>query len=81
MTPRRIEVEIGALVLDDPAQARGGEIAVALERELARLAANGEPLGRSSRRARELSAALGHDLSAEAVGTAIARAVGQELVR
>lgn len=36
MTPRRIEIEIGALVVDDPALAHT-DVAAALERELAQL--------------------------------------------
>jgi hypothetical protein len=64
---RRIEVEIGALILDDPGRARRGEVAVELERELAMKG--------------ELSAALGDHLPAEDVGRAIARAVGRELAR
>jgi hypothetical protein len=67
VSPRRIEVEIDALVVDDPRQARRAELAVGLERELA---AN-----------RELSAALGDDLSAEDVSRAIVRAAGRELAR
>ncbi len=79
MKRRRIEVEIGALVVEDPAHARRDEIAIALERELARLAAGSEPVGRSGRRARERSVALGDGQSGRAVGRAIARAVGEEL--
>jgi hypothetical protein len=67
VSPRRIEVEIDALVLDDPARAGRGDIAARLERTLAT--------------DRALSAALGRDLSAEVARRAIARAVSQELGR
>lgn len=81
MKRRRIDVEIDALVVEDPAHARRGEIAIALQRELARLAAEGEPLGRSGRRARARSVALGDGRSEQAVGRAIARSVGEEFWR
>ncbi len=43
MTPRRIEVEIGALVVDDPALARA-DMAAVLEREIGELVrAHGQP--------------------------------------
>jgi hypothetical protein len=67
VSPRRIEVEIDALVLDDPVRAPRDEIAAGLERTLAT--------------DRALSAALGRDLPAEVARRAIARAVSQELGR
>ena len=79
MRPRRIEVEIGRLVVDDPAPAHPGEIAAAIERELARVRATRAALGGSPEPA--LSAKLGADRSAGGVGTAIGRAVVEELAR
>lgn len=63
MTPRRVEIEIDTLVLDD--RLRGREIEARLERELAR---DGT-----------LSEALGRALPADEIHAAIARAVGREL--
>ena len=61
MRPRRIEVEIGRLVVDDPAQARRGEVAVALERELGRLAADGHELSAQTVR-KAIAHAVGREL-------------------
>jgi hypothetical protein len=77
--PRRIEVEIGSLAVDDPALAsRRAEITSGLERELARLAAAGPPAEGLPRGAGEPTA---QSTSAAGVGEAIARSVARELPR
>jgi len=77
--PRRIEAEVGVLAVDDPALARPGEVAAALERELTRLPAPGGLHPTAGGPARNLSADLGHDVSARALGRAVAVALGEEL--
>lgn len=78
MRPRRIEVEVGSLLLDDPAQVHLNEIMVAVERELARLVA-AESLREDLRRPAGGRAA--QNRSAATVGEAIARSVAEELPR
>jgi hypothetical protein len=85
VTPRRIEVEVGTLVVEDPALARPGALGTALERELAhrltRPAARASIGPTEERSVPELATGLVHDRSAGGVGAAIANALGQELAR
>jgi hypothetical protein len=79
--PRRIDVEIGSLAVDDPGLARPVEIAAALEYELARLAI-GDGLDATAQvPVPKLSATLDHVATAHGVGTAVAQAVARELSR
>ena len=75
----RIEVEIGTLVVDDPALARHGELAAALEHELARTLTWPAVRASEGRSVREVATTVGHDGSARSLGAAIGHAVGREL--
>jgi hypothetical protein len=79
--PSWIEVEIDSVAVDDPTLARPGQIAASMERELTRLAAFGGVRVKPRAPVSELSAPLGRESTTTAVGTAIARALAQELAR
>ena len=79
--PRRIEVEIGWLVVDDPGLARPVEVAAALEGELRRLAIRGGLDATPQGPVPTVSATLGRVVTVDGVGTAVAQAVARELSR
>lgn len=80
MTPRRIEVKIGALVVEDPAFACR-EIAAGLERELGRSLVCGGVARTSARTDRAASSRLAQDGLTASLSAAIAQLVPPKLLR
>jgi len=78
---RQVVVEIGSVVVDDAALARPDVLAAALERELARLGAVDAGARGVHEPVSELPAAVAGERTAEAVGSAVARALAPELWR
>ncbi len=74
--PRRLEVVVGSIVVDDALPARPRELAAAIERELARVAADGlrpRPAVKASAAPRAAAT------TADGVGAAVALAVARVL--
>jgi hypothetical protein len=64
VSPRRIEVEVGLLVIDDPAVATPAEVAGRLERELAQLITESAPIAQG-RLAAQVREAVARSLAGE----------------